>query len=141
MYRKTLILITTSVLTLFTFMTSVPTAAAKDELKEAQEQASKASRVFQEVMDTPDRGIPRDLLDKADCVAVFPSIVKAAFIFGGEGGRGVVSCRNEETGAGRTDISQNRSRQCRFSDRRRSNRSGIGGNEQRQQKSIYPGPI
>jgi lipid-binding SYLF domain-containing protein len=44
-------------------------------------------------MDTPDKGIPQELLDGAECVAVFPSVFKAGFIFGGRGGRGVASCR------------------------------------------------
>jgi lipid-binding SYLF domain-containing protein len=81
-------------------MVVLPSAAlGKDDLSEAQKQATKASNVFQEIMNTPDKGIPQDLLDSADCVAVFPSVVKAAFIFGGEGGRGVVSCRDQDTGA------------------------------------------
>jgi len=46
-----------------------------------------------EIMDTPDKGIPKDLLGKAECVAVFPSVIKAGFIVGGRGGRGVASCR------------------------------------------------
>jgi SH3 domain-containing YSC84-like protein 1 len=49
--------------------------------------------VFGEIMATPDKGIPTDLLEKAECVAVFPSILKAGFIVGGRGRRGVDSCR------------------------------------------------
>ena len=56
-------------------------------------QSDKAARVFREIMDTPDKGIPQDLLDDAECVAVFPSVIKAGFIVGGRGGRGVASCR------------------------------------------------
>ena len=44
-------------------------------------------------MDTPDKGIPEDLLQKAECVAVFPSVIKVGLIVGGRGGRGVASCR------------------------------------------------
>ena len=44
-------------------------------------------------MDTPDKGIPLELLDGAECVVVFPSVLKAGLIFGGRGGRGVASCR------------------------------------------------
>jgi lipid-binding SYLF domain-containing protein len=61
--------------------------------KEGAKQANKAAKVLNEIMGTPDKGIPRDLLGKAHCVAVFPDVVKAAFIFGGSGGRGVASCR------------------------------------------------
>jgi lipid-binding SYLF domain-containing protein len=44
-------------------------------------------------MDTPDRGVPLDIAAKATCVLVVPSFKKAAFVFGGEYGQGVVSCR------------------------------------------------
>jgi len=56
-------------------------------------QSNKAATVFGQIMDTPDKGIPKDLLEKAECVAVFPSVLKAGFIVGGRGGRGVASCR------------------------------------------------
>jgi SH3 domain-containing YSC84-like protein 1 len=56
-------------------------------------QSDKAARVFRQIMDTPDKGVPKDLLEKAECVAVFPSVIKAGFIVGGRGGRGVASCR------------------------------------------------
>jgi SH3 domain-containing YSC84-like protein 1 len=51
--------------------------------------------VLKEILDVPD-DIPQDLLDKADCVVVFPSVLKAAFIFGGSYGRGAMSCRRGE---------------------------------------------
>ena len=53
----------------------------------------KAAQVFKEIMDTPDKGIPHDLLDSAKCVAIIPGEKKFAFIFGGNYGRGVVTCR------------------------------------------------
>jgi lipid-binding SYLF domain-containing protein len=53
----------------------------------------KATQVFQEIMRTPDKGIPRDLLEKAKCVAIIPGEEKLAFIFGGNYGRGLVTCR------------------------------------------------
>jgi len=61
--------------------------------KEGAKQATKAAKVFREIMGVPDKGIPRDLLDRAECVLVFPDVIKAAFIIGGQGGRGVASCR------------------------------------------------
>src|ERR1700741_2757323 len=51
--------------------------------------------VLKEILDVPDN-IPQDLLDKADCVVVFPSVVKAAFIVGASYGRGAMSCRRGE---------------------------------------------
>lgn len=54
-----------------------------------------AARVFKEIMDTPDHGIPRGLLHDAKCVAIIPGDVKFAFILGGNYGRGVATCRTE----------------------------------------------
>ena len=58
-----------------------------------------AADVLQELHATPDKDVPQDLWDKATCVVVIPSVKKAAFIFGGEYGKGVMSCR---TGTSRT---------------------------------------
>jgi lipid-binding SYLF domain-containing protein len=63
------------------------------DYRDAVRQSSKAATVFKEIMDAPDKGIPRGVLDGAQCVAVFPSVIKAGFIVGGRGGRGVASCR------------------------------------------------
>ena len=51
-----------------------------------------AGTVISEIMNLPD-DIPQDIIDKADCVVVLPSVLKAAFIFGGSYGRGVLTCR------------------------------------------------
>src|SRR6266403_2066945 len=61
--------------------------------KDAASQSAKAARVFDQIMGTRERSIPRDLLDRAEAVAVFPSVIKAGFIVGGRGGRGVISRR------------------------------------------------
>ena len=53
----------------------------------------KATKVFHEIMTTPDKGIPRDLLEKAKCVAIIPGEEKLAFIFGGNYGKGLATCR------------------------------------------------
>ena len=55
----------------------------------------KAAQVFKEIMNTPDQGIPHALLDKAKCIAIIPGDKKFAFIFGGNYGRGVATCRTE----------------------------------------------
>jgi lipid-binding SYLF domain-containing protein len=52
--------------------------------------------VMKEILSTPDKGIPRDLLDKSECVVVFPSVKKGAFIVGASYGRGVITCRSGE---------------------------------------------
>lgn len=56
-------------------------------------QAQKAATVLKEIMNAPDKAIPNDVLDKAECVAVFPHVIKGGFIVGARGGRGVASCR------------------------------------------------
>jgi lipid-binding SYLF domain-containing protein len=50
--------------------------------------------VLKEILATPDKGIPQDLLDKSECVVVFPSVKKAAFVVGASYGRGVITCRS-----------------------------------------------
>jgi len=55
-----------------------------------------AAAVFQEVMSTPDRSIPQDLLDKAHCIVVVPGLKKGAFILGAKYGKGYLSCRKKE---------------------------------------------
>ena len=62
--------------------------------KEAREQTNKATKVFRQIMSTPDKAIPKELLDKAEAIAVFPDVIKAGFLLvGGRGGRGVISRR------------------------------------------------
>jgi len=52
-----------------------------------------AAEVLREIMATPDKGIPQDLLAKANCIVIVPGLKKGAFIVGGKYGRGFVSCR------------------------------------------------
>lgn len=72
----------------------VPAAAGADDkdIKET-DRLRNAGQVMKEIMNIPD-DIPQDLLDKADCVIVFPSVLKAAFIVGASYGRGAMSCRS-----------------------------------------------
>ena len=63
------------------------------------ERLEKAAEVISEIMGTPEKGIPRDLLKKAVCVGVIPSEKKLAFGFGGSFGRGALVCRQGGTGA------------------------------------------
>ena len=73
--------------------------AAKDTHDEI-EQTTKAATIFREIMSAPDKAIPRRILDNADCIAVFPQVIKAAFGVGGRGGRGVVVCRTDNGWSG-----------------------------------------
>ena len=52
-----------------------------------------AASAFQDVMRTPDKGIPRDLLERANCIVIVPGLKKGAFGFGGKYGRGFATCR------------------------------------------------
>ena len=54
---------------------------------------NKAAQVFNEIMNAPDQGIPQDLLESAKCIAIIPGDLKFAFIFGGNYGRGLATCR------------------------------------------------
>lgn len=54
-----------------------------------------AAGVMHEIMSTPDKGIPQEVLDHAKCIAVVPHMVKGGFVFGAEQGRGVATCRTE----------------------------------------------
>jgi len=71
-----------------------PSASAAEPEKD-EDRLRNSGTVLKEILDVPD-DIPRDLLDKADCVVVFPSVLKAAFIVGGSYGRGAMSCRRGE---------------------------------------------
>jgi SH3 domain-containing YSC84-like protein 1 len=59
----------------------------------AQERLRDATAVFSEIMQTPDKGIPQDLLGKAQCIVIVPGLKKGAFIIGGQYGRGFAECR------------------------------------------------
>jgi lipid-binding SYLF domain-containing protein len=68
-----------------------PTPARADNKE--QDRLQNAGQVMKEIIDIPD-DIPQSLLDKASCVIVIPSVLKAAFIIGGSYGRGAMTCRS-----------------------------------------------
>jgi lipid-binding SYLF domain-containing protein len=68
-----------------------PAFAANDEREE--DRVRDAGQVLKEILDIPDN-IPRDLLDKAECLVILPSVKKGAFGIGGSYGRGVMVCRS-----------------------------------------------
>jgi lipid-binding SYLF domain-containing protein len=87
-------------ISVFVLLAVFATASAQQErarntkkARAAAEQSAKAARVFDQIMGTRERSIPRDLLDRAEAVAVFASVLKAGFILGGRGGSGVISRR------------------------------------------------
>lgn len=68
-------------------------AQKKSRTADAARHSSAAAKTFTEIMNVREKAIPKELLDKAEAIAVFPGVIKAAFIFGGRGGQGVVSKR------------------------------------------------
>jgi lipid-binding SYLF domain-containing protein len=70
--------------------------AADDEAKasKASDRVQAAADVLNQIQSAPDSGIPQEILSKAECVAVVPSMLKGGFIVGGKYGRGLASCRN-----------------------------------------------
>jgi lipid-binding SYLF domain-containing protein len=65
---------------------------------DAPERLDESAKVIKEIMETGDRAIPQELLDKAHCIVVVPGVKKGAFIIGGKYGRGFVSCRRGKVG-------------------------------------------
>jgi lipid-binding SYLF domain-containing protein len=85
MLKRLLIVTTLSLL--------VTLAAAASDREDDIKRTDKAGQVFKEIMNTPDKGIPQDLLKSARCIAIIPGDVKFAFVFGGSYGRGLATCR------------------------------------------------
>jgi lipid-binding SYLF domain-containing protein len=70
-------------------LVGIPVVAQQKE----DDRLTESHTVLKEILGMPDTGIPRDLLNKSECVVVFPSVKKAAFVVGGSYGRGVITCR------------------------------------------------
>jgi lipid-binding SYLF domain-containing protein len=83
-----LMLILTGIPAMFT----ASTLRADDDPTKETDRIQNAGQVVKEIMNIPDN-IPQSLIDKADCVIVFPGVLKAAFIVGASYGRGVMTCR------------------------------------------------
>src|SRR3990172_4269156 len=73
-----------------TFQAGLLSAASEHE-----ERLEDSTRVLQAILDTPDSGIPKDLLDKSECIGIIPSVKKFAFGFGGRYGSGYVLCKKD----------------------------------------------
>lgn len=65
----------------------------KSRMQDAARHSGEAAEAFTQIMNVRDKAIPKELLDTAEAIAVFPNVVKAAFIVGGRGGQGVISKR------------------------------------------------
>lgn len=79
---------------------ALPATASPGLMKEEKKTLRDALGVLESLTSAPDKGIPQDLLAKADCILIFPSVAKGAFRTGGKSGRGVASCRQPDGGMG-----------------------------------------
>src|SRR5205814_6985539 len=66
---------------------------AASERQDAINRLGNAAKVLHEIMSAPDQSIPDHILKRARCVAVVPHLIKGGFVFGGEEGKGVATCR------------------------------------------------
>ena len=75
------------------FVCSAAFAGGRPDRADEVKRLNRAAEVFSEIMKTPDKAIPDDLLDKAECIAIVPGLKKGALGIGGKYGKGVVMCR------------------------------------------------
>ncbi len=76
------------------FLASVAGISRADQTKtDVEDRLQSATTTIQQIVDAPDKGIPDEVLKGAKCIAVVPSMIKGAFIFGGKHGRGVSTCK------------------------------------------------
>jgi len=83
------------VLMLCSLFVGVSRAADDKEDSDIAKRIDNSAKVLEEIMATPDKAIPDKVMKKAKCIAVIPSMVKIAVGFGGNHGKGVVTCRTE----------------------------------------------
>ena len=79
-------------LIILTALTVVPMLALD---KEPAKRLEESAAVFSEIMATPDKGIPQEMMENAHCIVIVPGMKTAAFVFGGKYGKGYMSCRNK----------------------------------------------
>src|SRR6476661_10244908 len=92
-FRALRLLCAVSVIGSLTLLGVVSTAQNSSRTKDAARHAGEAAETFTEIMNVKDKAIPKEMLDKAEAIAVFPGVIKAAFVIGGRGGQGVISRR------------------------------------------------
>ena len=79
-------------------MMALATAAFAEKKSKTSERLDDAAVMFSEIMGTPDKSIPQDLLEKSQCVVLVPGLKKGAFIVGGKYGKGFATCRKDSGG-------------------------------------------
>jgi SH3 domain-containing YSC84-like protein 1 len=83
------LIVLTAIVCLATFVSATDKAEVQDRLE-------KSSKVLQEILAAPDKGIPEEVLAKTKCIAVVPHMIKGGLGFGGQHGRGVATCRTPQ---------------------------------------------
>jgi lipid-binding SYLF domain-containing protein len=81
--------------TLVAVLTLSSTLLMADERADAFKRIDAAKEVFEEIMSTPDKGVPRDILEHARCLGVIPGLKRAGFIVGAKYGKGILVCRTD----------------------------------------------
>jgi len=71
---------------------------AASAAEETTQRLQDAATVFSELTSTPDKGIPKDLIERAKCIVIVPGLKKGAFIVGAKYGKGFISCRGKDDG-------------------------------------------
>jgi lipid-binding SYLF domain-containing protein len=71
-------------------------AAPRDKVDNEVKRLNAAEATLKAAVAAPDNGIPKELLERAECIGVFPDAKKAAFVVGGEGGKGIFTCRKSD---------------------------------------------
>jgi len=84
----------------YALIASLATGVILGKGGEPDKRLQDAAAVVNEMMGMPDKGVPQSVLDKAQCIVVIPGLKKAAFIVGGQYGRGYASCRKSGGGWG-----------------------------------------
>jgi len=78
---------------LFVTLALTPVLLFAESRSDSMDRIHDAANVFQEIMNAPDRGIPQNILDNAQCIGIIPGVKKAGFIVGAKYGKGVMVCR------------------------------------------------
>jgi lipid-binding SYLF domain-containing protein len=83
------------VMTFLAALALIGFSVADTEREKIEDRLHRAAEVLQQIMNAPDKGIPEEVLRNAKCIAVIPHEIKAGFILGARGGKGVATCRAE----------------------------------------------
>jgi len=112
---------------------SLSSAASSCTRRHAARALSDAAKTFNEIMATPDKGIPQDLIEKANCVVIVPGMKQAGFIVGAKYGKGFAVCRKGGAGGGwaAPEAIRVERRKLRLSIRRFQHRCGHAGDERK----------